>query len=124
MQVSRRMGAGDEPSLESLVIQYLLAHTQCSKCGRHYEREDVQIRDRRGDIWLAFLTCGHCGLRNLVMATFRTKGLSKETAQPTTVDGEETDAFDNMGPIADEELLDLHCFLRDFSGDLRQLLGE
>jgi hypothetical protein len=117
------MDTGGEPSLEAMVIQYLLAHTQCSKCGRHYEREDVQIRDRRGDIWLAFLTCGHCGLRNLVMATFRTRGLSRDATE-TAADPDEVVEFERFGPIAAEDVLDLHCFLRDFDGDLRQLLGE
>ncbi len=118
------MDTGNEPSLETLVIQYLLAHTQCGKCGRHYEREDVQIRDRRGDIWLAFLTCGHCGLRNLVMATFRTRGLSKDAVQAESDDADDVAEFERLGPIGAEEVLDLHRFLHSFHGDLKRLLGQ
>ena len=116
------MDAGGE-SLQSLVIQYLVAHTQCSGCGGHYSTEDVRIRARRGDVWLAAVTCGHCGLQGLIMAAIRTRE-TPEPGSPLQEDTAEEGVLAQREPISSDEVLDWHCFLEQFHGDVRRLLGS
>ena len=111
-----------DSSIHSLIIKYLVAHTQCSGCGHRYRPEDVRVRDRRGHIWLASVTCRHCDLQRLIMAAIETKQIeASETS--LDADAEERAAFQEMGPIDTDEVLDFHCFLEEFSGDMVQLLG-
>jgi len=111
----------NEEAIRSLIIGYLVAHTQCVGCGQHYARGDVAIHDHRGDVWLAAVTCRHCGLQGLVMASVRAKDV-QQLAQ--TADAAEQDwaALQRLGPISSDEVLDFHCFLEQYRGDLKQLL--
>ena len=113
----------DKRSVRSLIVRYLIAHTQCSGCGRRYGPGDVHIQDRKGDVWLAAVTCRHCGLQGFIMAA-----IAREEQEPLEAIGEpderELDMFEVMGPIGSEEILDLHCFLEGFHGDFVQLLRQ
>lgn len=113
----------NERSIRSLIVQYLVTHTRCSGCGRKYAPDDVHLRHRRGDVWLASVACRHCGLQGLIMAAISADYATEPTSS-TDVDDEEHAALDELGPIATEEVLDLHRFLRGFGGDVVQLLGS
>jgi hypothetical protein len=113
----------NERSIHSLIIRYLVAHTQCSGCGRRYAARDVRIYDHRGDIWLASVTCGHCGLQGLVMAAIATRDV-QDVEGVVDLEAEEGPAFEEMGPISGDEVLNFHCLVEEFDGDLVQLLEE
>jgi len=112
-----------DQSVDSMIIKYLVAHTQCSGCGHHYDPEDVQIHDRRGHVWLASVTCRHCGLQGLIMAAIKTEE-AQEIESSLESDAKEWAAFQQMGPISTDEVLDLHCFLQEFHGDVARLLEK
>jgi hypothetical protein len=105
-----------DSSIHSLIVQYLVAHTRCSGCGQHYETEDVHVHSHRGQVWLASMTCRQCGLRAMVMAALQPDGIPPEHADP------EQAAWQAMGPISDDEVLDLHRFLEGFRGDMQDLM--
>jgi hypothetical protein len=111
----------NESSMHSMIVRYLVAHTQCSGCGRRYAAEDVHLRHRRGDIWLASVVCRHCGLQGLIMAAI---SASHAEDGETALDQEaqERAALEDLGPISSDEVVDVHCLLRDFGGDMKQLL--
>jgi len=113
----------NERSIQSLLIRYVVAHTQCSGCGRRYNPEDVHIHDHRGDVWLASVTCSHCGLQGLIMAAIKTKDAQEIEATPEPND-EEWAIFEQMAPISSDEVLDFHRLLEGFSGDLARLFKE
>ena len=113
----------NDQSVQSLIVRYLIAHTQCSGCGHRYEPEDVQVRNHRGHIWVASVTCSHCGLRGLIMATIKTKDV-QETDEVAESDGEELASFEQMGPISSDEVLDFHRLLEEFDGNLVQFLEK
>jgi len=110
----------NESSIHSLIVRYLVAHTQCSGCGQRYTSRDVRIHDHRGDVWLASVTCRNCGLQGLVMAAIATR--DAEQLQPVDDSEVEEVAGLEMGPISGEEILDFHCFVEQFDGDMHQLL--
>jgi len=113
----------DERSIHSLIIRYLVAHTKCSGCDRGYTAQDVRIYDHRGDIWLASVTCKHCGLQGLIMAAITTKD-AQDVAAVIDPETEDLAVFEQMGAISGDEVLDFHCFVEHFQGDIRQLLEE
>jgi len=109
--------------LQALVIQYLLAHTQCSGCGRSFEPDDLRIRARRGGVWLAAVTCSHCGLQGLIMAAIKTREAHPAEPAPETGEGEPASSL-RQEPITVDEVLDWHDFLERFHGDVHQLFEE
>jgi hypothetical protein len=112
-----------DPRIESLVIRYLIAHTQCSGCGQHYEPQDVHVHSHRGQVWLASLTCRQCGLKAMVMAALQLQGTSAES-QAVEQDADEIATIQELGPIGSDEILDVHRFLDDFRGDMRGLFQK
>ena len=112
----------NDRSIRELIIQYLVAHTQCSGCGEGYSPQDVELRHRRGDVWLATVKCRHCGLQGLVMAAIRSdhaRALQEHEEAQELAGGTAADA----GPVTIDEVLDVHRELAAFSGDMRELLS-
>jgi len=113
----------NEKAIHSLIVDYLVAHTQCGGCGQQYAAEDVRVRRRRDDLWLASMVCRHCGLHRLVMATVNS-GQPQSMGRSADVGSEERDVPVQLGPVSDDDVLDLHQFLQDFHGDMLEFLGE
>jgi hypothetical protein len=113
-----------ERSIRSLIVRYLIAHTQCSSCGRRYAPPDVRIHSNDGDVWLASVTCHHCGLQGFVMAAVATDDSKAANETEAELAGEEDAALEALGPILGDEILDLHCFLQGFDGSMIELLSE
>ena len=111
-----------DPSIQSLIVQYLVAHTRCSGCGQRYEAEDVHVHSHRGQVWLASLTCHQCGLRAMVMAAMQPQNEEAEPSIPPEYDTQEAAALQALGPVSGDEVLDLHRFLEGFSGDMQDLM--
>lgn len=113
-----------ERSIERLIVRYLVAHTQCSGCGRRYSPKDVHVHDHRGDIWLASVTCRHCGLQGLVMAAVGARDVEDVEAVEAVSSAEADDSLDveALGSISADEVLDFHCLVQGFDGDMWQLL--
>lgn len=113
-----------ERSIERLIVRYLVAHTQCSGCGRRYAAKDVHVHDHRGDIWLASVTCRHCGLQGLVMAAVGARDVEDVEAVEAVSGAEGDDQLDveALGSISVDEVLDFHCLVEGFDGDMWELL--
>ena len=113
----------NERSIRSLIVKYLVAHTQCSGCGHRYEPQDVRIQERRGEVWVAAVTCSHCGLQGLIMAAIRAKD-AQDGEDNLELEAEEKAALLELGPITSDQVLDFHRWLQDFGGDMSEFLEE
>lgn len=114
----------NERSIRSLIVRYLIAHTQCNGCGHRYAPRDVRIYRRRGDVWLASVTCRHCGLQGLIMAAIATDELEEVDQAVADLAEQADEAVEDLGPILGDEILDLHVFLEAFDGDMVELLSQ
>jgi hypothetical protein len=114
----------NERSIRSLIVRYLIAHTQCSGCGRRYAPRDVRIHKRSGDVWLASVNCRHCGLQGLIMAAIATEDVEEADELVAELAKEDVEELEDLGPILGDEIIDLHRFLRGFEGNMVQLLSE
>jgi hypothetical protein len=57
------------------------------------------------------------------MAAIKTED-AQEIESSLESDAKEWAGFQPMGPISTDEVLDLHCFLQEFRGDVAQLLEK
>ncbi len=110
-----------EDTFGRLLIQRLVANIQCAVCGEAYVMDNVQILGHQDDLWISAVTCAHCHTQGLIFAVVRGGELDSEVISELTPD--EMDALEELGDITADEVLDLHEFLKDFDGDLFQLLG-
>ena len=113
----------NDASMDSYIIDYLVAHIQCTNCGQRFDTEDVRIYEHRGHVWLASMTCKHCGRRGLLVATLRTKSIAHAAEVSAQADMQEMTVLERKGPISSDEVLDFHRFLSDFRGDVSELLS-
>ena len=69
------------------------------------------------------IACPGCETRALVFAIV--KGREAHVEQlPTDFIVEDLVSFDRRGPITIDDVLDFHDYLRDFRGDMADLLGD
>jgi hypothetical protein len=113
----------DDKTIQLLIVDYLVTHVHCGGCGHPYTVEDLQVRRRGGDLWLATMVCRRCGLQRLVVAAVN-PGYAKGMGQASDTGSEEEHAVAVGEPISSEDVLDLHRFLKDFDGDVLQLLRD
>jgi hypothetical protein len=92
---------------------------------------DINILAQQGNRALVRVTCTSCNDENLLQIVFQSEGEGDgdgeaviPAAQPRrrrpTIDEGRPEVAE---PISSDELLDLHAFLTEHSGDLRQLVG-
>jgi len=106
----------------SYYIKYLISNIRCPVCHRRYTADDVLIMDHKGELWFMAVACPECETRGLVFAI-----VADRRAQPepiTDLSPEELALLDERGPITADDVLDLHDLLRDYRGDMAELLGN
>ena len=65
--------------------------------------------------------CSACHTQALVAAVIKEDRLPKFITDLTEA---ELDKFRNIGVLAADEVMDMHNFLKDFSGDVHQLFSQ
>jgi hypothetical protein len=110
----------------------IASRRRCIVCRRPYGRKGVRILGRRDEAWLVAVTCDYCQAQGLMVATLdseeETINLTRRTdTRPKVmydVSYEEWLAFQEMPPISEDDVLDMHLFLKDFDGDFKKLFGK
>ena len=87
--------------LEAAAVRRLIATVRCPSCGHTFHTEDVSVLDHRPYEWLLDVVCHACASRGLVFA---------EIERAT------------RAPIGRAEVEEWRRFLREFQGDMRDLL--
>jgi hypothetical protein len=96
-----------------------MATMKCSACGQSYESHDIEILGHRDELWFMRVHCAACKTHVLIAAVV------KESKAPAISDLNKKEylRFKKMGVVGDEEVLDMHNFLRDFDGDFQKIFG-
>lgn len=102
------------------LIQHLAATIRCAVCAQGYDPQDMAILGRQARVWVVGISCSHCGTQALVFAMVK-PGAPIQAGELTP---EEAAAFQRWGPIQAREVEEMREFLRDFRGDMHDLLGE
>lgn len=109
-----------EKKLEEL-INNIQAMIKCPHCGSHYDRRNISIVGQMGQSVLVQLNCGVCKMP--VMATIVAQNIYKNDKQSLgsqkSLSGDVSD-----GPVAADEIIEMHNFLDSFDGDFEQLFNS
>lgn len=90
-------------TLEAAAVHRLITTVRCPACGHAFESQDVAVLDHRPDEWLLDVVCHACQSHGLVLAEIERQA---------------------RGPIDSAEVAQWRHFLRHFTGDMHDLLGE
>lgn len=100
-------------------VRKLISSLKCGSCGKSYQEAGIDIIEHREDVWFLRVLCHACHADSLVAA------IIKDAAPPviTDLNAAELEKFRGAGAIGEDDLLKMHAFLRDFSGDMTGLIG-
>jgi len=111
------------------LVKRLMTAVKCNVCGSHYESDRVDVLGHQEELWFLSVTCGHCRSQGLVAALIRdTK--SDEPPEVVELSTDISDAGQLEGqpapyyPVAGDDLLDMHEFLKGFDGNFHALFGD
>ena len=104
-----------------LFIKHLIANVKCAVCHHQYEPDDIQVIEHHDDLWVLGIICSECRTQGLIFAVVREVPADSE---PVFESDDEVRADYEVMPVIDtDEVLDMHCLLRAFDGDIFDLLG-
>ena len=107
--------------VEESLIKRLIASVKCSVCGQRYELENIRILGHRQDLWYMGARCSACHTRSLVAVVVKEDRVREVITDLTDT---ELDKFKDMGVLTADDVLDMHNFLKEFSGDFSQFLNR
>ncbi len=107
--------------MEENSIRKLLTSIKCSACGQHYEAGNIEVLGHREDLWFFSVFCPTCPAHYLIVAVV-TKERGFEIV--TDLTKAELDRFRSTGRVTDDEVLEMHSFLKSFDGDFSQLFKQ
>lgn len=92
-------------TLDAAAVHRLVTTVRCPSCGHAFHTGDVSVISRKPDEWLLDVVCHTCASHGLVLAEI-----------------EATEPVDQ--PIDRFEMEEWRRFLREFHGDMHDLLGK
>jgi len=107
--------------MEESLIKKLIASIKCGSCGQNYQEDHIEVVEHSDELWFLKVFCSSCHVRCLVAAIIR------EDARPEIINDltrEEMEKFKSLDGVGDEDLLDMHNFLKDFDGDFPRLFRQ
>ena len=102
-------------------LKRFLSTLRCVNCGRRYDPENVRVLGHQKELWFLSLHCSFCHNQNMVAAVVGQSGLPEIINDLTEKDIKE---FEDKGPVAADDVLDTHIFLKEFDGDFSSLFSE
>ena len=107
--------------MDETLIKKMIASIKCGSCGQNYHEDHIEIVEHNDELWFMKVSCPSCHVRCLVAAIIR------ENAKPeviTDLTEEEMEKFKNLDNVRDEDLLEMHDFLKEFDGDFPALFDR
>lgn len=111
----------DENSPEYEFVRQLLDNIRCVVCSEDYDEADISIMGQQDELWMLMVSCHHCGTQGIILAIVKE---DEEIDFVTDLTPEELEWAYGLPAISSDDVLDIHQLLRDFDGDVRELLGE
>jgi len=107
--------------MEERIVKRLMTTVKCTHCGQGYQQPNVTILGHDRDLYFIKAYCATCRTQFLIAASV--------TAEKTTVilsdlSSDEATRFKKSPPPSADDVLDMHGFLKTFSGDFLRLFGR
>ena len=113
-------------------IQDRARYYNCPVCGRSLKGCEVRMLKHVEDRFTVQVTCAACHVQFIVILAIQGQGLEPLNEEELQLEVELDDGSDaleaaaggevEMEPIASDEVLDVHLYLKDFQGSLLDLL--
>ncbi len=97
------------------IIKYLKKAVPCSTCNKKLLNEDIRVLSTYGGEALFYIKCHNCTNQLIVHIT-----ILERTSERSSINIETRKA----GDISQNDILDIHNFLKQFNGDFKQLFTE
>ncbi|MFC2000499.1 hypothetical protein ACFLXE_07095 [Chloroflexota bacterium] len=104
--------------MEERFIKHLLSSQRCNRCGSSYEPADAELLGYEGGWWVFFVLCPSCKSQGLVLSAGKEAGARE---LDTGLAEAEKDRFST--PIDSNDVIDMHTFLKEFSGDFASIFS-
>jgi DNA-directed RNA polymerase subunit RPC12/RpoP len=103
-----------------------LASFACAACGQPYGESHIRLIAQREELFFVDLSCPHCGSQAVAIVTIQVDGEAVGAGAGVPL---ELPAFDpessSEGPaVSVDDVIDAHVLLRDFEGDVHQLIAR
>jgi hypothetical protein len=105
---------------EDDAIKRVIASLKCGSCGRSYREAGIDVIEHKEEVWFLKVVCPACHVRSLVAAIIRE---AKGAPIMTDLSAADLEKFRDAAAIGEDDLLEMHAFLKDFNGDVNRLLG-
>jgi hypothetical protein len=97
----------------------------CPVCGRSLKGCEVRMLSHVDDRFTVQVTCAACQVTFIVVLAVQGPGLDGLADDDAQVElAELAQTGERAAPIETDELLDVHLFLKDFDGSLKDLLKQ
>src|SRR4030042_6166282 len=104
--------------MDEKFVRNLLPKIKCGRCGQQCEPANIDVMGHQEDLWLFSAYCSSCKSQGLVLVAVAIK----ESEEPGVVtEPTEAEQTKFSTPISSDDVLDMHTFLKDFSGDFSSL---
>ena len=110
-----------EPDEKPEFIRYLAANIKCATCGQQYRPEDIRVMGHQDELWIMVVSCTDCGTQGIIFAMVR-EGEAPVAEVLSELTQEEWEKLRSIPQIGIDDVLDIHRLLRDFQGDMDELL--
>ena len=107
--------------MEETFVKRLMASVKCAVCGQCYETDNISVLGHDEDLWFLRMLCSACHNPCLVAAVIKEERVPEVVTDLTEA---ELDRFGKVGILTTDEILDMHNFLKDFSGGFSQLFSR
>lgn len=107
--------------MEEGIIKRLMTSLKCDICGRHYDAPDVHILGHRNELWFFRVLCSNCRSACLIAASIKESRLDEAVNDLTR---SELHELFNAESVCENDLLDMHCFLKDFDGNFSAIFHK
>jgi hypothetical protein len=99
----------------------LIASIKCGSCGQYYEEDNIDIIEHSEELWFLRVFCSSCHTKSLVAAIIRE---DKKAEVITDLTEAEVEKFKSIDSVGDEDLLEMHRFLKNFNGDFPRIFRK
>lgn len=99
----------------------------CAACGQGYDAGRIRVLAERDGLFFVDLACSHCGSQAVAIVTIQLdENEAREVDAGELADviaAEPVAAGPPAPPVSSDDVLEMRAFLKDFDGDLSQLVA-
>lgn len=112
---------GEQRGSQERHLKQLVSTLRCHVCRRGFEREHVRVAARHEQLWIVSVRCSVCRNQQVLWVALKE---NREETLLRDVSAAEDEQFAAMAPVSCDDVLDMHQFLAEFSGDFGDLFAD